>query len=105
MEVQNIVDRKLGIGTTKNAVGVNGIDPARQGIKDRSIVLKNYSIEEWSIVVRTGKHRSIESRSNPWRTGRMPFAPTRLFVFDLSPRDLSFSIAIKTECNAGSLYA
>ena len=49
---------------TKNTVGVNGIDPARQGIKDRSIVLKNYSIEERSIAVFTEENGAIEPLAN-----------------------------------------
>ena len=35
----------------RDIVGVNGIDPARQGIKTRSIVLKDQGIEKRSIVV------------------------------------------------------
>ena len=31
-EIQNIDDRELGLGVTEDLVGVNGIDPARQGI-------------------------------------------------------------------------
>ena len=37
-------DRTLGIEITKNPVGVNGIDPARQGINPFRQVLKNQRI-------------------------------------------------------------
>ena len=55
-EVQNINDRKLVFGVTKDLVGVNGIDPVRQGIDPYRPDpyrpdLEERSIEERSIVV------------------------------------------------------
>ena len=46
----------------RDIVGVNGIDPARQGIKTRSIVLKDQGIEKRSIVV-LKNDRGVKKRS------------------------------------------
>jgi hypothetical protein len=51
----------------ENLVGVNGIDPARQRFTFKP---RNLAIDDFG------------SWLNLWRTGRMPFAPTRSLVID-----------------------
>ena len=60
-------DRTLEIGMTLDIVGVNGIAPARQG----TFIDPKMPIES-----------TIGFDLDPWRTGRMPFAPTGSFVID-----------------------
>ena len=73
---------------TKSPVGVNGIDPARQGIDPFPQVIKERSIDrglyraKWIDRIPGESGESLVNLANPWRTGRMPFAPTRSFVFD-----------------------
>ena len=75
LEVQNMSDRKWAIAVTKNPVGVNGIDPARQGIDPspyfakasaHSIISPRLKIDRglYRLVVYAGQNRSAESLAN-----------------------------------------
>ena len=82
----------MGIAMTRNPVGVNGIDPVRQGIGERSIEVFRSGFFDRGFSVGVSVRVSIGfldmypkfyrtkilwvTIGIPWRTGRMPFAPT-----------------------------
>ena len=80
-EVQNIDDRKWLFGVTKDLVGVNGIDPARQGIPINPIAASNKTDRGVLIAI-------DRIPGELWAIGRIPGEPGECH----SPlRDPSFS--------------
>ena len=78
----------MNVEVTKDLVGVNGIDPDRQGIKTRSIAFPDscqrkpiefLEIDRFSGGSILGIDRFFRDL---WRTGSMPLTPTVFFVID-----------------------